>query len=65
MKRVHSVSILVLALAAGACSGADQYDAAAETLGTVDQELVDAAAVFGFESPSYWSVSAGTKSSTT
>lgn len=64
MKRAHSVSILVLGLAAGACSGADQNDPSFETLGEVGQELVDAAAVFGFESTAYWNVSAGTKSST-
>ena len=65
MKRMHSVSIVVLALAAGACSGVDPVDANSETIGAVGQELVDAAAVFGFESTSAWNVSAGTKSSTT
>jgi len=64
MKRLHSVSMVTLALALGACSGADPTDGASENLGQVGEELVDAAAVFGFESPTYWSVSAGTKSST-
>jgi hypothetical protein len=65
MKCLSSVSIVALALAVGACSGAEPYDAASESLGQTGQALVDAGAVFGFESSSDWTVSAGNKSSTT
>src|SRR4051812_43418174 len=62
MKHLNSVSIVVLSLCFGAC--AVDSDGSPENLAGVTQALNDPAAVLGFESPSYWTVSAGTKSST-
>jgi hypothetical protein len=60
MKRFDLLAMLVCPLALAAC-GAER----SEEVEQIDQHLVDAAAAFGFESPTHWTVSSGTKSSTT
>lgn len=56
------IGVFAVALLAAACSAAPQDD---ETAGSYDQALNDPAAVFGFEATSYWTASAGTKTSST